>query len=198
MIGDVGYIDEGGGLGMDMLPGAMAVHPKLAQLEMSDEARDKIAAAIRDEIKAACSDETFTGEHLHRILQLAAAARPFFASRDPMKHRVGPGFVGQFGGGVLAPSPMTETFGANALRELVEMARKSMNKQNQPSLVDMVKAIADAKAAGLSEIAVKIQDELEARLGSEVETIKAELIDRHEDPDDKAPAPNGSGTEATP
>jgi len=175
----------GGGLGMQVSPSFATRH--LAQIEMSDAGRATITSAIREEIKAVCSEKEFTAVHLLRIERLAMAAKPFFASRDPltMTGQSGMGMYGgsggaYIGGGVLAPSPLTETFGANALREVVEILRKSTDKQ--PPLTDMVNAVAEARAAGMTEIADKLQHDLEDRFKSAApEATKPNGAHHHEE-----------------
>jgi hypothetical protein len=130
----------------------------LKEIELSDSARRAISEAVRSEIQAACSETDFTAAHVQRIIRLAAAAKPFFASRDPLAIRPNTGPV-------MAQSPMTETFGAGALREVTEVMRQLGESKKQPSVLTLTKAIAEAHDAGLADVVDLLREKLRETLG---------------------------------
>lgn len=129
----------------------------LGELEISSAARDVLAEMVRTEIVAACAEIPFAAAQLRRIIALAQAARPFFASRDPM--------VQPAAAPVAAPSPLTETFGASALREITEVVRQSAVSKAEPSVGELVDALAVAKTEGLAGAQAMLQAKLASRLG---------------------------------
>lgn len=138
---------------------------------------DDMRRAIRAQLIALANDE-ITATRLGQIQRFtAAASQALMALERPgalVRSRFNIGGVmqmadygmGDVGEDSLAGAPNTETYGANATRNLVGQivkAAESVNKK-PPSMTDLVRAIAEAKRSKLGRDVVKsLEDQLKAQ-----------------------------------
>jgi hypothetical protein len=151
--------------------------PKERRASTSDKALEK---GLRQKLIELAS-QPLTARSLFMLEQTARLARELYTVHQapaalgtgpsPMAQlgwQVQPGFIGGgYGTGMtLAPSSPAETWGANAIRELVAKSGESSEKVEDP--LRMVEALAMAKDKGLSPRVVRA---LEARLVEEEEPV---------------------------
>lgn len=126
----------------------------------------QLTEALRNEIRLALDDDgkPFTALVAHRVYDMAIAAKDFLVTaagkstaetlatiednQGPLENLTAPG--------AQPAEPLTsETFGARILRELIAFL-PSLRPQ-QTSLRDLVRAIADARKAGMEDIAAELE-----------------------------------------
>lgn len=166
---------------------------------------DPILDAFALELQRLISEapSPLTPRHLNLIIQTASAARDLLALRNPrVRQRCGGTFAG-YGSSMSGPlpnpigpydddleprmGPDRETFGAKILRELVAVIPQvSRTMREDPAQI--VKAIAEARANGMDDIATQ----LEERLRGEPPNVTAML------PSSRLPPPQPIGTDPSP
>lgn len=135
-----------------------------------------IAKAIKTEIRELLEAEKFTLGSLRAIERLAAHGRALLTGRAELDELLGDNLgvsgvaplgydslgyddFGPIGGtGVLAPSAPIENFGTKAIREMMSAIPKL--NQRKTSIVEMIRALAEAKKHGLDNVAAQIEEEL--------------------------------------
>ena len=158
--------------------------PQLGNVEPKTDADRALHAAFRAKFEEVLSRENHLSPRaLIEIEQLARLARETISAGAPVLAGAGytqmgnsfgydydtmaPGIVG----GVMAPAPGAETFGVGAIRELIEAARKAVEKKSEPTAAELVQAIAAARREGEPEIEKMLREKLKGTL----EVAPAEL-----------------------
>ncbi len=135
---------------------------------ISNEGREAMLRAVRDEIRRLVDAEDFGVKQLASIAFIAEQQRALLAELAVQIREegesveklaaLGTGPLGEFQGeNVMAPTLTAETYGGGVLRELVPLAQKFIQQhqkqQQAPRIDELVAAAATARSEGMGELA---------------------------------------------